>query len=77
MRAAVLRPTMAVIFMSGYGENAAVNHGRISPHARILSKPFHEIDLATRIREVLDPPAVAVSAAWDPPGAAAGCRDRR
>ena len=55
-RAARLRPAMRVIFMSGYSENAAINHGRVSPDAYILSKPFRKIDLAKRIRAALDGP---------------------
>jgi hypothetical protein len=29
-------------------------HGRVAPGARVLSKPFRKIDLANRVREVLD-----------------------
>jgi PAS domain S-box-containing protein len=48
------RPEMKVVFMSGYSELAAVNHGRIAPDAEILSKPFRKVDLAQRLRETLD-----------------------
>jgi DNA-binding response OmpR family regulator len=47
-------PAVRVLFMSGYSENAAVIHGRVAPGARVLSKPFRKIDLANRVREVLD-----------------------
>jgi PAS domain S-box-containing protein len=47
-------PSLKVLFMSGYSENAAIIHGRVAPGARVLSKPFRKIDLANRVREVLD-----------------------
>jgi PAS domain S-box-containing protein len=47
-------PALKVLFMSGYSENAAIMHGRVAPGARVLSKPFRKIDLANRVREVLD-----------------------
>ncbi len=47
-------PDLKIIFMSGYSQNAARNHDRVAPDAHLLSKPFRKIDLATRVREVLD-----------------------
>jgi PAS domain S-box-containing protein len=47
-------PAMKVLFMSGYSENATINHGQIDPAVRVLSKPFRRIDLARRVREALD-----------------------
>ncbi|MBS0548750.1 MAG: MASE4 domain-containing protein [Proteobacteria bacterium] len=47
-------PDLKVIFMSGYSENAARHHGRVAADAHILAKPFRKIDLALRVREVLD-----------------------
>jgi CheY-like chemotaxis protein len=47
-------PGLKVIFMSGYSENAVRNHDVVAPGAHVLSKPFRKIDLASRIREVLD-----------------------
>jgi PAS domain S-box-containing protein len=52
--AAELCPRMKVVFMSGYSEHAAVNHGHVAQDAHILSKPFRKADLARRLREVLD-----------------------
>ena len=56
LAAAIMRrgPAIKVVFMSGYSENAAINHGRVAAGARILSKPFRKLDLAQRVREVLD-----------------------
>ena len=62
------RPEMKVIFMSGYSELAAINHGRIAPDANILSKPFRKVDLAQRLRETLDRgQATAAPGSGDPP----------
>jgi PAS domain S-box-containing protein len=47
-------PALKVLFMSGYSETGAIMHGRVAPGARVLSKPFRKIDLANRVREVLD-----------------------
>ena len=52
--AATRWPEMKVIFMSGYSENSALNQGRVASNARVLSKPFRKIELAKRVREMLD-----------------------
>jgi len=43
-----LRPDMAVLYMSGYTDNAIVNHGRF------IQKPFAPDALARKVRGVLD-----------------------
>ncbi|BBK39170.1 hypothetical protein STAQ_42480 [Allostella sp. ATCC 35155] len=48
-----LRPGIAVLFMSGYTENAIVHGGQLDPDARLLSKPFRLRDLAIRVRAAL------------------------
>jgi PAS domain S-box-containing protein len=45
---------MKVVFMSGYSEIAAIQHGRLDPDANLLSKPFRKVDLAARLREALN-----------------------
>lgn len=47
------RPDLAVLFTSGYTENAIVHHGRLDPGVHLLQKPYRRRDLATRLREVL------------------------
>jgi PAS domain S-box-containing protein len=49
-----LWPGLNILFMSGYSQNAARNHDRVAANAHVLSKPFRKIDLATRVREVID-----------------------
>ncbi len=48
-----LSPATAVLFMSGYTENAIIHHGRLDQDAVLLQKPFRKKDLALKIHEVL------------------------
>ena len=45
---------IAVLFMSGYTNNAIVHHGRLDKGARLLSKPFHKVELARAVRDAID-----------------------
>jgi signal transduction histidine kinase/CheY-like chemotaxis protein len=47
------RPTVKVLFTSGYTENAIVHHGRLDHGVALLNKPYRKADLAYKIREVL------------------------
>jgi PAS domain S-box-containing protein len=49
-----LRPSVKVLFTSGYSEDAIVHHGRLDPGVALLNKPYRKTDLARKIREVLD-----------------------
>ena len=40
--------------MSGYTENAMLNHGRVAQGANVLQKPFSKRDLAATVRQLLD-----------------------
>ncbi len=51
--AAVKRPDLKVLFMTGYAENAAVNKGFLQPGMEMMTKPFAMEQLATRIRRIL------------------------
>ncbi|MEK1886365.1 MAG: ATP-binding protein [Phyllobacterium sp.] len=46
-------PQIAVLFTSGYTENAIVHGGRLDPGVELLSKPYQRETLARRIRHVL------------------------
>jgi CheY-like chemotaxis protein len=46
-------PTLKVIYMSGYTEDAIVHHGVLRPGIAFLNKPFTSQTLVEKIREVL------------------------
>jgi CheY-like chemotaxis protein len=48
------RPTLKVIYMSGYTEDAIVHHGVLNPGIAFLHKPFNSETLGRKIREALD-----------------------
>lgn len=47
------RPHLAVLYTSGYTENAIVHHGRLDPGVLLLAKPYRKADLARLIRTAL------------------------
>jgi two-component system cell cycle sensor histidine kinase/response regulator CckA len=53
-RLAALSPSMRILFMSGYSDEAVYRHGEISPNASFIEKPFTDRTLARKVREVLD-----------------------
>jgi PAS domain S-box-containing protein len=48
------RPSLKVLFTSGYARNAIMHHGRLDPGVQLLTKPFAVVDLAAKVRQVLD-----------------------
>lgn len=47
-------PHLAVLFTSGYTQNAIVHAGRLDPGVELISKPYTRERLAQKIRRVLD-----------------------
>src|SRR5262249_37265973 len=47
------RPGIAVLFTSGYTENAIVHHGRLDPGVLLLAKPYRKSDLAHMVRTAI------------------------
>ena len=52
--ARVTRPTLRVLFITGYAESAAVGEGRLSPGMAVLTKPFPMTTLTRKVRTMLD-----------------------
>jgi PAS domain S-box-containing protein len=52
--AQALRPQLKVLFITGYAENAALNHGHIGPGMAVLTKPFAISELARRVERMLE-----------------------
>jgi PAS domain S-box-containing protein len=54
--ARALRPDIKVLFTTGYARNAIVHQGRLDAGVELITKPFTRVQLASRIRDVLDVP---------------------
>jgi CheY-like chemotaxis protein len=52
-KAKELIPGIAILFTSGYTENAIVHGGRLDPGVNLLTKPYSRQALAMRIRDAL------------------------
>jgi two-component system cell cycle sensor histidine kinase/response regulator CckA len=48
------RPTLKVLYMSGYAEEAALHQGLLGQGTSFLPKPFTPEDLVCRVRHILD-----------------------
>jgi len=48
-----IAPAIAVLFTSGYTENAIVHHGRLDPEVLLLHKPYRRLELAAKVRLAL------------------------
>lgn len=59
---APIQPKMKVLYMSGYTDSAIADHGVLEAGTYLLRKPFTEIELTQKVREVLDsaPPTATV-----------------
>jgi PAS domain S-box-containing protein len=53
-RLGVIRPRIRVLYMSGYTDDAMVNHGIVDPGIAFLSKPITPDVLLRKVRETLD-----------------------
>ncbi len=47
------RPSLKILFTSGYTENAIVHHGRLDSGVLLLAKPYRKSELARMIRLAL------------------------
>jgi PAS domain S-box-containing protein len=55
-RIQAVRPSLRVLFSSGYTENVIVQHGVLEPGIAFIAKPYSTESLTARIRELLDGP---------------------
>lgn len=51
--ARVSRPHLKVLFITGYAENAVLNHGHLERGMQILTKPFQMDAFATRVKDLI------------------------
>ncbi|UVO50183.1 ATP-binding protein [Sphingomonas sp. SUN019] len=51
--ARVDRPSLKVLFITGYAENAVIGNGQLEPGMHVLTKPFAMDALANRVRELI------------------------
>jgi two-component system cell cycle sensor histidine kinase/response regulator CckA len=63
---ATQRPTLRVLFMSGYTDDDMLRRGIMDPRMAFLQKPFTPEALAKKVREVLDGSSAVPS--LPPPG---------
>ncbi|HKW95716.1 MAG TPA: response regulator, partial [Methylomirabilota bacterium] len=52
-RLTTMRPTMKVLFVSGYTDDRLGRHGVLEPGVEFLAKPFSPAELLERIHEAL------------------------
>lgn len=52
--AGTLRPSLKVLFTTGYARDAIVHNGRLDANVELIGKPFSFAELASRLRKVLD-----------------------
>ncbi|MBI3202196.1 MAG: response regulator [Myxococcales bacterium] len=50
------RPSLRVLYMSGYADDAITDHGVLDPQTKLIGKPFSAAELTHKVREALDEP---------------------
>jgi len=48
------RPSVRVLFTTGYADNPILRHARLDDRIQVLSKPYNKSELALRLRRALD-----------------------
>jgi CheY-like chemotaxis protein len=52
-QAVTMRPSLKVLYTSGYTQNVIVHEGRVDEGVLLLSKPYSRLDLAQKVRAAL------------------------
>lgn len=82
-QAQAILPGIAVLFTSGYTQNAIVHGGKLDPGVELISKPYRRDELARKVRHVLEKrkdnaptqvPHSAPAESAKPPGSLASLR---
>jgi CheY-like chemotaxis protein len=53
-QARAIRPSLKVLFTTGYARNSIIHHGRLDKGVQLIVKPFSFNELAAKVRDVLD-----------------------
>jgi CheY-like chemotaxis protein len=53
-RASRLRPSLKILYMTGYSRNAIIHQGKVEADLNLLQKPVGRTELSSRIREILE-----------------------
>ena len=53
VEALLRRPSLKILYTSGYSENAMVDDGYLDAGVLLLAKPYRKVDLAKMIRAAL------------------------
>ncbi len=48
------RPTLKVLFITGYAENAVIGNGHLDAGMQVITKPFAMTSLANRVRDIIE-----------------------
>ena len=60
------RPSLRVLFTSGYTKSATLFQGRLDPDVNLLTKPYRKADLARMIRAIMSKPGAPGSVTQRP-----------
>ncbi len=50
------RPSLEVLFITGYAENAVLNHGHLDAGMHVMTKPFQMDAFARRVKALIPAP---------------------
>ena len=51
------QPGLEVLFITGYAENAVLNHGHLAAGMHVITKPFQMDNFSRRVKQLLSPEA--------------------